>query len=99
MSYRVEYGPAIPAQYAAKKNPFRLQILTAVFLLLFSFAVRQFFPVGIGKLRTILLPAEHSITQDALNLFMGNLRSGEPRSDSFTAFCVYIIEHDEALSG
>jgi len=61
--------------------------------------VRQFFPEGIGKLRSLLLPIEHSVTQEALDAFMGDLRNGEPLSDSFTAFCVYIIDHDETLSG
>lgn len=99
MSYRVEYGPAIPAKYIKRRSPVRLQIMTAVCLLLFSFAVRQFFPAGTQKLRTFLLPAEHSVTQEALTAFMGDLRKGEPLSNSFTAFCVYIIDHDETISG
>lgn len=99
MSYRIEYGPAIPAQYLKKRSPFRLQIMTAVCFLLFSFSVRLFFPAGIQKLRSVLLPPEHSITQEALDAFMGDLREGLSLSDSFTAFCVYIIDHDEALSG
>ena len=99
MPYRIEYGSAIPEQYLPKKKPLRLQIMTAVMLLLFSFAVRQFFPTGIEKLRSVLLPAAPGITQHALDAFMSDLRSGESLGNSFTAFCTYIIDHDEILSG
>ena len=98
MPYRIEYGSAIPARYIKKKKPFRLQVMTAVCLLLFSLAVRYFFPAGIETMRSVLLPAAHSITQEALDAFMCDLRSGEPLSDSFTAFCVHIIEHDKTIS-
>ena len=99
MSYRIEYGPAVPPQYIKKKAFFRLQVMTALFFLLFSLAVRQFFPTGIEKLRSLLLPGTPGVTQMALNGFMGDLRNGESLGDSFTAFCVYIIDHDETLSG
>jgi len=97
MPYRIEYGSAVPARYIKKKKPFRLQVMTAVCLLLFSLAVRQFFPAGVETIQNVLLPAEHSITQEALDAFMHDLRCGEPLSDSFTAFCVYIIQHDKTL--
>lgn len=97
MAYRIEYGPAVPEQYIKRKNPLRLQILTAAFLLTFSLLVRQYFPAGTQKLRQFLLPGSHSVTQDALDLLMGDLRSGEPIGDALTTFCVYIIDHDETI--
>ena len=97
MSYRVEYGPPIPAQYIKRSKPLRIQIMTAVFLLLFTLLVRQFFPSGTRQLRQILLPETHSITQDALDALMSDLRNGEPLGDAVTAFCVYIIDHDETI--
>ena len=99
MPYRIEYGPVIPKQHIQRRNPLRLQAMTAVMLLLFSFAVRQIFPAGIEKLRNILLPAAPGITQEALDAFMCDLRSGESLGNSFTAFCSYIIDHDEIISG
>ena len=99
MPYRIEYGPAISKQPIQKRNPLRLQAMTTVMLLLFSFAVRQFFPAGTEKLRSILLPATPGITQEALDAFMYDLRGGESLGDSFTAFCSYIIDHDEIFSG
>ena len=99
MPYRIEYGPAMPERYIKKQKPLRLQIMTAVMLLLFSFAVRQFFPAGIEQLRRVLLPEAPGITQEALDAFMRDLRGGESLGNSFTAFCTYIIDHDETLSG
>ena len=97
MSYRIEYGPAIPPQYIKKTNSLRLQTMTAVCLLLFSFLVRQFFPTGVQQLRQFLLPGSPTVTQEALDTMMGNLRNGEPLRDAFTAFCVYIVDHDETI--
>ena len=99
MPYRVEYGPATPQQYNKKKHPYRLQIMTAACFLMFSFAVRQLFPSGVDKLRALILPDEPTVTQTALTGFMGDLCNGESLGDSFTAFCVYIIDHDTTLSG
>ena len=99
MPYRIEYGPTISKQPIQKRNPLRLQAMTAVMLLLFSLTVHHFFPSGIEKLRSILLPSTPGITQEALDTFMCDLRGGESLGDSFTAFCSYIIDHDEILSG
>ena len=99
MAYRIEYGPATPPQYVKKPKLLRLQIMTAVCLLLFTLLVRQAFPAGTDKLRQILLPGMPTVTQQALDHLMGSLREGAPIGDSFTAFCQYIFDHDEALSG
>ena len=98
MSYRIEYGPSVPAQYRKKSDPRRLQTLTAVFLLLFVFLVRQFFPAGTLKLRQMLLPASPGITQTALMDMMRSIRAGVSTTDAFTAFCQQIIENDKTLS-
>ena len=98
MSYRIEYGPPIPPQYVQKTNSARIQAMTAAFLLLFSLLVRQFFPAGTEKLRQLLLPQTHTVTQDALEIMMTYLRDGETLTDAFSAFCVYIIDNDEILS-
>ena len=69
----------------------------AVCLLLFSLSVRLFFPSGAETLRSFLLPGKFSVTQTAVESFMGDIRSGEPLGQSFTAFCTYIIDHDETF--
>ena len=98
MSYRIEYGPAIPQQYIKRRNPVRLQVMTAACLLLFSLLVRQFFPAGVQELRRVLLPDVPTITQEALDTMMDDLRDGESLGDAFTAFCTYVIGHDEAFA-
>lgn len=99
MSYRIEYGPAIPNRYITKNSFLRLQSMTAICLLLFSLIVRHFFPAGTEMLRHILLPGELSVTQEAVETFMCDIRNGEDFTDSLTAFCEYIVIHDETLSG
>lgn len=98
MSYRIEYGPAIPPEYRKEPKSTRLRVLTALFLLLFTLLVRQFFPSGTDKLRAALLPGAPTITQQALDFLMGDLRDGEPLGQAFTAFCTYIIDNDQTLS-
>lgn len=98
MSYRIEYGPSIPKQFIHKRNPLRLQSMTAVCLLLFSLCVRRFFPAGTEKLHQLLLVDELSVTQEAVDAFMVDIRNGETLGDSLTAFCEYIIDHDEVLT-
>ena len=97
MSYYIEYGPAIPTQYIKKPRTIRLQAMTATWFLLFSFLVRAFFPEGTEYLRQVLLPDAPTVTQVALEDLMVDLRNGEPLDDAFTAFCVYIIDHDQML--
>lgn len=99
MSYRIEYGPAIPPQYVKKPKFLRLQIMTAVCLLLFSLLVRQLFPAGAQQLRHMFLPGTPTVTQTALDALMCDLRNGEPLGDALTAFCMYIVDHDQTLSG
>ena len=97
MSYRVEYGPPIPPQYAKRPAYLRVQTMTALFLLLFAILVRQFFPTGVTYLQQLLLPGVPSVTQEALDTMMEDLRNGEHLDDAFTAFCVYIVDHDKAI--
>ena len=99
MSYRIEYGSAIPDRYVIRNNFLRLRSMTAICLLLFSLTVRHFFPEGTEKLRQLLLPGELSVTQEAIETLMCDIRNGEDFTDSLTAFCEYIVIHDETLSG
>lgn len=99
MAYHVAYGPPIPERYQKKRyNPLRLQVMTAVCLLVFVLLVKAWFPVGTQKLQQLLLPGAPSVTQQALDELVTNIRSGDPLNAAFTAFCQHIIDHDEAIS-
>ena len=97
MSYRIEYGTTIVPQQTQNKEPIRLRVMTAAFLLLFTLCVRQFFPSGTEKLRSCLLPERLTSTQQALDYLMGDLRHGEPLGQALTAFCASIIFNEQAL--
>ena len=97
MSYRIEYGPAIPSQHTTRKYTARLRILTAVFLLIFVFLVRQYFPTGAENLRQFLLPGAPGVTQTALDQLMEQLRDGQSLGQALTAFCTYIVSNDPSL--
>lgn len=99
MAYRIEYGPPIPERYQKKNNPLRLKIMTAVCLLVFALLVKTWFPAGAEKLQQLLLPGAPSVTQQALDALVTDIRSGDPLNAAFTAFCQHIIDHDSALSG
>ena len=99
MAYRITYGTPVPQQYQKKETPLRLQILTAVCLLSFVLMVKTWFPTGTETLRHLLLPKPSSVTQQALDMLVTNIRDGDRVSDAFTAFCQHIIDHDETISG
>ena len=99
MTYRIEYGPPIPVQYQKKKNPQRLRVMTAAWLLVFALLVKAFFPAGSQALRQLLLPGIPSVTQQALDKLVTDIRDGDPLNDAFMAFCQHIIDHDETISG
>ena len=73
----------------------RLQILTAVFILLFSLTVKYVWPQGTDKLRACLIPSDLSVTEAAFLDMTHQLRSGEPLKDALETFCIEILEHDE----
>ena len=97
MSYRIEYGSVIPAQDTNTMQPARLRVMTAVFLLLFAFLVRQFFPSCTESLRQILLPGTPTVTQTALDSLMWQLRDGESLGQALTTFGTYIVNNDQVL--
>ena len=99
MAYRITYGPPVPQQYQEKESPLRLQVLTAVCMLFFVLLVKTWFPTGTETLRQLLLPEPSSVTQQALDMLVTDLRDGDKLGDAFTAFCQHIIDHDEAISG
>lgn len=82
--------PDFPSE--KKRGPLRLQFLTTVFLLLFTLAVRQFWPEGTRMLREFLIPGEPTVTQAAFSEMVTEIQAGEPLGDAVTAFCRQIVE-------
>lgn len=99
MAYRIVYGPMPKMVHPKREGYVRLQLLTAVFLLLFVLLVRQAWPEGTDMLRSILLPGEPGITEQSVQLMLEDIREGEPLGDAVAAFCRQIIENGEASTG
>ena len=95
MSYRIVYGPDVPAVRENRINPLRLQLWTAVFAVAFVLLVRQVWPEGRTVLQRILLPGEPGITEAALIGMVEGLQAGEGVGEALTAFCRQII-HGQA---
>lgn len=92
MGYRIEYGPAAAPRRRRFKPQLRLQILTAVVLILFTLGVKKGWPEGAGKLREFLLPSDTALaSQEAMQTFLTSLESGHSLDDALTAFCREIV--------
>ena len=101
MAYRISYGTDVPKQYHKQRirNPFRLQVMTAACLVLFTLLVGRFIPAGQNVLRNCLLPDSGSVTQQALDRFVADLRQGMAVGDALFTFCETVISSDPAISG
>lgn len=89
MGYRIEYG--CPERQPDK--PKRLG-LTIVFFLAFLLLVNVFWPEGRKVLQELLWPGDMEQTQQALEVFIAQLRYGEPVSDAVESFCREILKHE-----
>ena len=93
MSYRIEYGSAVPVRFQEKKRKSHLRVLTALFMLLFALGVGQFWPEGQRMLRDFLLPGEPTVTEQAFSGMIEHLTGGVPLEEAMAAFCQQIIDH------
>lgn len=92
MGYRIDYGPAPKTRPAGFRSLLRLQLLTAVFLLLFVLGVKKAWPEGTKKLQQLLLPGSSSASMDAFHGFLDDLREGDSFHDAFAAFCREVVD-------
>lgn len=92
MAYRIVYGPMPPVSREKNYKFLRIQMLTALFLLLFVLLVRQAWPEGTAVLRSMLLPGEPTVTEAAFSEMVIDIQSGEPVREAFTAFCRQIVD-------
>ena len=83
--------PDVPK--AGKKGSMRLQVLTALFLLLFVLTVRQAWPQGRELLRRCLIPREPTATEEMFQGMVSDIRAGEPLGQAVTAFCKELVEY------
>ena len=92
MAYRIDYGPPLPRRLK-EHFPLRLVMLTCGFFAAFLLGVKALWPEGSDLLARFLLPLHDSGSFDAVEVFLSDLRSGEPFYDSLTTFCRQVIAH------
>ena len=93
MSYRIEYGTAVPVKFQQKKRESHVRILTALCILLFALGVGKFWPDGRQVLQQFLLPGEPSVTEQAFSNMVSDLAEGVSMEDAMVAFCQQILNH------
>lgn len=94
MGYRIDYGPSAPKKQSKTWPQLRLQLFTAVFLLLFVLGIKRSWPEGVEKLRSLLLPRDTpSASQTAIQAFVDDLQNGSSVGDAVTTFCREIVEN------
>ena len=93
MSYRIEYGSAVPLRFQEKTRRSHLRMLTALCMLLFALGVGKFWPDGQRMLREFFLPGEPTVTEQAFSGMIGRLTDGVPLEEAMAAFCQQIIDH------
>ncbi len=94
MSYRIVYGPEIQPEKKQGSSTTRLRTMIAAFLLLCAVTVKLLWPEGTQVLREILIPTDLTLTEQAFQSMMDDLRSGEDLGDAITVFCKQIIENE-----
>ena len=94
MSYRIVYGPMPRAEKPQDWTLLRVQMWTAVFILFFALLVRQLWPEGMDVLKSVLIPGEQTVTEQALSEMVAGLQEGEHLEDALTAFCRQIIDEE-----
>lgn len=93
MSYRIEYGTAVPERFQPQKVKRHIRTLTAVCILLFSMAVGKFWPDGRTVLQRFFLPGEPSVTEQAFSELISELRDGTGPEEAVVVFCQKIIDY------
>ena len=93
MSYRIEYGTAIPERFQTPMIRRHVRTLTAICILLFSLAVGKFWPDGRQMLRQYVIPGEPSVTEQAFSDMISELNAGVALEEAVVTFCQQIIDY------
>ena len=98
MSYRIEYGTAVPAKFQQKERKSHVRTLTALCILLFALGVGRFWPDGRLVLQKFFLPGEPSVTEQAFSTMVSDLTGGTSLETAMIAFCQQILEYGEEVA-
>lgn len=93
MGYKIVYGDRPSGSAKNVESGIRLQVMTAICLLVFCVLVRTFWPEGCELLREVIFPGELSVTEQSFQVMLADLRMGEPLKDALTTFCMDVIRN------
>ena len=92
MGYRIVYAGPASEQKTKSGSGIRFRSFVAAAFLIFSIFVRLLWPEGTSMLRTVFLPGDLSVTEQAFSELIADLRDGQPVGESVTAFCHRVID-------
>jgi len=88
MGYRIEYGQTV--KYETDTN-FKNNKNVAYIIVSIVAAIVFLLCIGTDSVRSLLLPGDPQITEQALNTFAQQVRAGESFGNAAEAFCREII--------
>lgn len=92
MGYRIVYGGPSPESKIQNSTAIRLRTMVAAAFLMLCMAVRLLWPDGTAVLRSVFLPSDLTVTEEAFSVLIEEVRQGQPLGDSITAFCHKILD-------
>ena len=97
MGYKIHYASPSVSGKEQNSTALRLRIFTAVFMLIGCLTARLVSPEGCELLRSVLVPGEPTVTEQAFLQMMDNLHCGEPIGESVSAFCRTIVANETEI--
>ena len=95
MGYHIDYGLASQRKSDGTGSLFRIAAATALFFLLFCMIIWTCWPEGREVLCAFVFPGGGQTTIEAAEVFVYELKNGEPIKDALTHFCREILYHGD----
>ena len=93
MGYRIVYGEDDRTRTDHAATGRRLQVFTALCLLIFTLAVKIFWSRGATVLQEVFLPGQPGVTEQAASDLLMRIRAGTGFEDALRTFCLDILEN------
>lgn len=96
MGYRIVYEGGEPkTEKDGLKLSVRLQVMTAVCMLVFIIIIKQRWPEATERLKSVFLPGSESAAQTAFYNLNEDLENGMGIGDALVVFCRDLIDNEE----
>lgn len=95
MGYVIRYDGQVHRKQSHRTYRSHLGQLIGAFFLAFILLTMAFWPAGTDKMRSMLLPGEPAVTQQAISALVEQLQGGQGIESALTAFCQEILSDAE----